>query len=146
MTIVYSTSFGPASPEAITVDVQAGWAISPTPPYEPPPPSLGGTPVFMANDQMNMTVGDMGNGEATLSFTCLTAKNDKHTPFAEYNHEKKQESYPYTLGDYLTFDHPHPKGTRWSFSLTVTDPVTRLAKTVTFDPELQVGPGGSPSA
>jgi hypothetical protein len=140
MTIVYSTSFDPASPKTAKVGAQAGWAINPTPPYDPPMP--GGTPMFMPNDQMNMTVAGYGSCEATLSFVPSDPHNHKHTPFAEYNHGHKKPEYPYVLGDYLTFDTPHPNPSQWKFSLTVEDPVTKLLTTVTFDPELQVGPGG----
>ena len=145
MTTVYSTTFDPATGTAkLAVGEKHGWAISPTPPYNPPPPDLGGMPVFMSNDQMNMTVAGMGSVEATLSFTSLTPANKHHTPFAEYNHAHRSDSYPYMLGDYLVFDHPHPKGSQWSFTLTVADASGKASNssgTLVFDPELQVGPG-----
>src|SRR5471032_2447676 len=126
MTTVYSTTFDPATGTVtLAAGDKHGRAISQEPPYNPPLPNVG-MPVFMSNDQLNMTVTGLGAVDATLSFTLLTAANKLPTPFAEYNHGAAHATYPYTLGDYLVFDHPHPKGSQWSFTLTVTDASGKL--------------------
>ena len=144
MTTVYSTNFDPATgTSTLTAGNKHGWAISPEPPYNPPLPNVG-VPVFMSNDQLNMTVTGLGAVAATLSFSSSTEGNKLHTPFAEYNHAEVEATYPYTLGDYLVFEHPQPKGTQWSFTLTVTDAGAKAlvgSGTLVFDPELQVGTG-----